>query len=83
MEIYPGDIIVTDKGTYLLLSAEGFDLIENVFDSFEVVKYILVNVKFGSMEAYDFNLESLLSYYEVREVIPNLKSQHRLKEESQ
>lgn len=74
MDLMTGDSIITDHNEYLIVSAEGFNLIsdENV-----KVKFILIDVKHGSMEGYDDNLDNLWKYYNIKSIIKNNKSFER------
>lgn len=77
-DLKTGDTIVTDNGTYLVFSSEGFDLFNN---GGEKVNVILVDVERGSMEGYDYNANDLWKYYNVQEIIPNPHSfERRIKE---
>lgn len=74
MDLMTGDSIITDHNEYLIVSAEGFNLIsdENV-----KVKFILIDVKHGSTEGYDDNLDNLWKYYNIKSIIKNNKSFER------
>jgi hypothetical protein len=77
-DLKTGDTIVTDNGTYLVFSSEGFDLFN---DEGEKVNVILVDVERGSMEGYDYNANELWKYYNIQEIIPNQHSfERRIKE---
>jgi hypothetical protein len=39
---------------------------------------ILVDVKRGSMEGYDYNINELWKFYTIREIIPNKDSFERI-----
>jgi len=73
-DLKTGDTIVTDNGTYLVFSSEGFDLFN---DEGEKVNVILVDVERGSMEGYDYNANELWKYYNIQEIIPNQHSFER------
>lgn len=76
-DLKTGDIIVTDNGTYLVFSSYGFDLCN---DDGDKVNIILVDVKRGSMQGYDYNIDDLWKYYNIRKIIPNKNSFERVKD---
>lgn len=73
-DIRTGDTVITQSGTYLIVSSEGFDLFN---DSGEKVNIILVDVERGDMEGYDHSLDDLWKYYNIEVLIPNKKSYER------
>lgn len=67
-DFFPGDTIITHNGDkYLVVSAKGF----NLFDDKDEAKYILVDVKYGSMEGYLCDLDELWQFMDIDKVIPN------------
>ena len=76
MDYKAGDTIVTDQGTFLIVSAAGF----NLKDHEDKAEYILINVRHGSMEAYTDDLDDFWRIYSIRDVIPNYNSWERRKE---
>lgn len=75
ISLLSGDTVVTKEGTYLIVSADGFDL----RDESNKAQYILINVKHGSMEGYAHDLNEIWKYYHIIEVIPNYDSFERRK----
>jgi RNA-binding protein YlmH len=73
-DIRTGDTVVTQSGTYLIVSSESFDLFN---DNGEKVNIILVDVERGDMEGYDHSLDDLWKYYNIELVIKNKKSYER------
>lgn len=64
IDLKPRDTILTENGNYLIVSAEGF----NLKDEGAEANYILINVKYGSMEGHVHSLDEIQTYYIVKGV---------------